>query len=388
MKRERREGKKILFVTPGFEEGGGERFMLNLFDNIDTERFRVTLLSWCVRRSHLSDMIPRHVKHIDLDLRGRFRYRLPGLIWRMARLIRSERPHIIVCMLNEWHIATFLARALSGLKPALILEEQGGISSWLDFLREKRPTRAAIVRFLYKHIYLKYADSVICCSNDVADDFAVNFGSDRRNLRPILNPLDVAAVEKMAQEEVDHPWLHDGLPVVIGVGRLAAHKGNKHLVRAFAQVNSEHPARLMIVADGPERPEIEALIGELGIGDAVAILGYRSNPFKYVARSTLFVCPSVSEGCPYVVEEALAVGTPVVATRCTGSTEILQRGRCGLLVPQGDVQALSHAILEVIRDAGLRERLSSLGRQRARDFSVKTVVPEYEEVFCQHSQPA
>jgi glycosyltransferase involved in cell wall biosynthesis len=378
------EGKKILFVTPGFEEGGGERFMINLFTNIDTKRFQITLLSWRVRESHLLALIPPHVKHIDLDLRGRFRCKLPGLIWRMAGLIRSERPDIIVCMLNEWHIATFLARALSGLRPALILEEQGGISCWLDFLRRTSPVRAALVRFLYKHVYLKYADSVICCSNDVADDFAGNFGTDRRRLRPILNPLDVAAVEDMAQQEVHHPWFHDRVPVVIGVGRLTPHKGNKVLVEAFYRANSEHPARLVIVADGPERPEIEALIRDLGITDAVAILGYQSNPFKYVGRSTLFVCPSVSEGCPYVVEEALAAGTPVVATRCTGTTEILEGGRCGLLVPQGDVEALSDAMLRVIRDAELRERLSSLGRRRARDFSVKTIVSAYEEVFCEH----
>jgi glycosyltransferase involved in cell wall biosynthesis len=378
------ETKKILFVTPAFEEGGGERFMINLFTNIDTERFRVTLLSWRVRRSHLLDLIPAHVEHIDCGLRGRFRYRLPGLIWRMARLIRSERPDIIISMLNEWHIATFLARALSGLKPALILEEQGGISSWLDFLRKKSPVRAALVRLFYKYVYLRRADSVICCSNDVADDFARNFGSDRRRLRPILNPLDVATVEETAREEVNHPWFHGGLPVVTGVGRLIPHKGTRLLVEAFARVNSEHPAKLVIVADGPERPEIEALITDLGIADAVAILGYQSNPFKYVARSTLFVCPSASEGCPYVVEEALAVGTPVVATRCTGSTEILQQGRCGLLVPQGDVDALSAAILEVMTDAKLRERLASLGRRRAQDFAVKTIIAEYEEVFCEH----
>jgi glycosyltransferase involved in cell wall biosynthesis len=378
------EPKKILFVTPAFEEGGGERFMINLFTNIDTERFRVTLLSWRVRNSHLLDLIPAHVKHIDFDLRGRFRYRLPGLIWRMARLIRSERPDIIVCMLNEWHIATFVARALSGLKPVLILEEQGGISSWLDFLRKNSPVRAALVRLLYKYVYLRRADSVICCSNDVADDFADNFGSDRRSLRPILNPLDVAAVEQMAREEVDHPWFGDCLPVIIGVGRLTPHKGNRLLVEAFARVRSEQPARLVIVADGPERPEIEALIADLGIADAVAILGYQSNPFKYVARATLFVCPSASEGCPYVVEEALAVGTPVVATRCTGSTEILEEGMCGLLVPPGDVDALSAAILRVMTDAKLRERLASLGRRRAQDFAVKTIIAEYEEVFCEH----
>jgi glycosyltransferase involved in cell wall biosynthesis len=376
--------KKILFVTPGFEEGGGERFMINLFANIDTSRFEMTLLSWRIRKSHLLDLIPPYVKHVDLGLNGRFRYRLPGLVWRMARLIRSERPDLIVCMLNEWHIATFLARALSGRRPALLLEEQGGISCWLDFLRKRSPVRAALVRFLYRHVYLKWADCVICCSNDVADDFVCNFGTDRRRLRPILNPLSVEAVEEMAREDVDHRWFGDRLPVVIGVGRLTPHKGNKLLVEAFARVRSEQAARLVIVADGPERPEIEALIADLGIGDAVEILGYQSNPFKYVARSTLFVCPSASEGCPYVVEEALTVGAPVVATRCTGSTEILQEGRCGLLVPQGDVGALADAILRVIRDSELRENLSSLGRRRAEDFSVKTVIPQYEEVFCEH----
>jgi glycosyltransferase involved in cell wall biosynthesis len=377
--------KRILFVTPAFEEGGGERFMINLFANIDTTRFQITLVSWRVRRSHLLDLVPSHVKHVDLGLEGRFRRRLPGLLWRMVRIIRSERPDVLVCMLNEWHILAFVARMLSGLRPVLILEEQGGISCWLDFLRDKSPLRASIVRFLYRHVYLKYADSVICCSNDVAEDFRSNFGAADGKLRPILNPLDIAGVQRMARDDVDHPWFNDALPVVVGVGRLTPHKGNRLLVEAFARVNAEHPSRLVIIADGPERPEIETLINDLGICDAVEILGYRSNPFKYVSRSTVYVCPSVSEGCPYVVEEALAVGTPVVATRCTGSTEILEQGKCGLLVPQGDVAALSEAILKVIRDADLREKLAFLGRQRAEDFSIGTIVPHYEAAFCEHA---
>ncbi|MFH1221331.1 MAG: glycosyltransferase [Candidatus Eisenbacteria bacterium] len=374
----------LLFVTPCFEEGGGERFMVNLFANLDTDRFAMILLSWRVRKSHFIDLIPPHVRHIDLGLRERFRYELPGLIWKMRSVLRRERPDIIVCMLNEWHIVTLLAMRLSGLRPALILEEQGGISCWLDVLRKEQSLRAGIVEFLYKHVYLRCADMVICCSNDVARDFDRNFGADRSKLRPILNPLDTASIESMAKEDVDHPWFNKGLPIVIGVGRLTPHKGNRFLVQAFARVNAELPARLIIVADGPERPEIEKLIEDLGIKDVADILGYRSNPFKYLARSTVFVCPSLSEGCPYVVEEALAVGTPVVATRCTGSTEILQDGKCGLLVPQEDVDALAQAILRVLKDKDLQQNLSRLGRQRAQDFSVKAITREYERAFSEY----
>ena len=98
--------------------------------------------------------------------------------------------------------------------------------------------------------------------------------------------------------------------------------------------------RLLILGEGEERPRLESLVAELGLGDCVALPGFGANPYAYLVRAAVFVLSSISEALPTALIEAMAVGTPVVATDCKcGPREILQDGRFGALVPVGDVAA-------------------------------------------------
>jgi glycosyltransferase involved in cell wall biosynthesis len=119
------------------------------------------------------------------------------------------------------------------------------------------------------------------------------------------------------------------------------------LIRAFAKVRQCRSARLMILGEGEERPQLEALTQELGLGDDVALPGFQGNAMAYMANSALFVLSSAWEGLPTVLIEALAAGTRVVSTDCpSGPREILQEGRLGALVPVGDAAGLSQAMME------------------------------------------
>ena len=133
--------------------------------------------------------------------------------------------------------------------------------------------------------------------------------------------------------------------MVIAVGRLVAVKDYPSLIRAFAVVRRKHDVRLMILGEGEDRPQLESLIVELGLADCVALPGFEANPYAYMAWAALFVLSSISEALPTALIEAMAVGTPVVATDCKcGPREVLQDGRFGALVPVGDVAALAAAI--------------------------------------------
>jgi glycosyltransferase involved in cell wall biosynthesis len=198
-------------------------------------------------------------------------------------------------------------------------------------------------------------------------------------MRAILNPLDLDAVRKEAEQEVNHPWFDDLVPVVVGVGRLTPRKGNHILVEAFARARREVEARLLIVADGPERERVETMARDLGVADDVEILGYQENPFKYVRRSAVFVSPSVAEGFAYVVAEAMAVGTPVVAAECAGPAEVLAYGKCGLLAPPGDSAELAERMVRLLGSRGLRRRLAALAERRVEDFDVARITRRYEE---------
>lgn len=139
------------------------------------------------------------------------------------------------------------------------------------------------------------------------------------------------------------------------------------LIRAFALVQGRRPCRLLILGEGQARPRLEALIADLRLTEWVALVGYQSNPYAFLARAALFVLSSAWEGSPNVLTEAMALGIPVVSTDCpSGPAEVLEGGRFGRLVPVGNPAALATAI-EMTLDRPLPAAL------------LRSAVSEYEQ---------
>jgi glycosyltransferase involved in cell wall biosynthesis len=166
--------------------------------------------------------------------------------------------------------------------------------------------------------------------------------------------------------------------VIVAVGRLAAQKDFATLLRAFARLRAQQPARLLILGEGRERPQLEALARELGIADAVAMPGYAENPFAALARADLYVMSSRYEGLPGALIQALACGCRIVSTDCpSGPAEILDHSRYGRLVPVGDEKALAGAMQEALAAPHDAQRQ----RERAALFSVPRAVDAYLELL-------
>jgi glycosyltransferase involved in cell wall biosynthesis len=165
--------------------------------------------------------------------------------------------------------------------------------------------------------------------------------------------------------------------VILGVGRLEAQKDFATMLRAFALVNEQLPARLMILGEGSQRKILETLAEALGVSDRVVMPGYVSNPYAYMRHSALFVLSSAWEGFPSVLVEAMACGCRVVSSDCpSGPREILENGRWGTLTPVGDTGAMAAAMLNELQSPpppGLA--------QAARRFSVDAAVAQYLQVM-------
>lgn len=175
-------------------------------------------------------------------------------------------------------------------------------------------------------------------------------------------------------------------PRFIAVSRVLKLKGVDITIRAFAGVVKEiREARLVIAGDGPDRPEFEALVAELGLADHVHFAGWLSeNDVKQQLRqSDVFVQHSlVAEGWPVGVAEASAMGLPVVVTRCAGLTEQVVDGVTGLIVPMRDVHAMQESMLQLARDPNLRARIGAAGRERmVQSFGVKGQIAKLEQVL-------
>ena len=205
------------------------------------------------------------------------------------------------------------------------------------------------------------ADGIIAVSQGVADDVADITGIDPARIRVVRNPNITPEFYQLAEQPVDHPWFEpDQPPVLIGMGGLRNAKDFPTLIRAFARVAETRPCRLMILGRGHKHEELLKLADTLGISDRVLLPGFIENPFAYVSRCALFVLSSRWEGSPNVLTEALALGTPVVATNCrSGPYEITQAGQYGRLVPVGDVEAMSQAINETLDNPPDAEWLKS-----------------------------
>jgi glycosyltransferase involved in cell wall biosynthesis len=210
-----------------------------------------------------------------------------------------------------------------------------------------------VQRFSMRRFY-PWADGIVVPSRGAALDLAEVSGLAPQRIRVIPNPIVTPALAELAQASVDHPWLQfpvqsPAIPVILGVGELCARKDFGTLICAFALVRRERPARLVILGKGRQRETLEALARELGVGADVSLPGFVHNPYPYMKRASVFVLSSVYEGFGNVLVEALATGTPVVATDCpSGPREILEDGRYGHLVPVGDVQGLARGILDTL----------------------------------------
>jgi glycosyltransferase involved in cell wall biosynthesis len=183
----------------------------------------------------------------------------------------------------------------------------------------------------------------------VAEDLSYVTRVPDGSITVLPNPVVTAELFEQAKECPGHAWFMEGaLPVILGVGRLTPQKDFPTLLHAFARVQRDRPSRLVILGEGAERPVLEQLSRQLGIEDKVSLPGFVSNPFAFMARAAVFASSSAWEGLPGALIQALACGTPCVASDCPGSREVLDDGRFGSLVPVGDVSALAASIVALL----------------------------------------
>ena len=262
----------------------------------------------------------------------------------LIRYLRRERPSAILATRVHSSCLAVLARRFSGVRTRVIVRESNMVGPGL---RAMKPMKRWAIFFAIRYCYPR-ADRVIAVSRGSAEELNEQFGIPWEKLSVVYSPIISDALRNRASAPLDHEWFQEGQPpVILSVGRLTAQKDQQTLIRAFALVRKNVAARLLILGEGENRAELEALVSELGLASDVSLPGFHKNPFAFMARARLFVLSSAWEGLPGALIQALACGCPVVSTDCpSGPREILQDGRLGRLVPVGDSTSMADAILE------------------------------------------
>jgi glycosyltransferase involved in cell wall biosynthesis len=316
----------------------------------------------------LRDDVDPAVSVVQLDVP-----RLPGVglatgCPRIRSYVRRAEPAAFVSTMTFANVVTLLATLGDADGTALIPAEHDtfGMSDGA----KRRLTRALATR-----LYAR-ADHVIAVSEGAAESVVTGTRAGSEEVSVLHNPIDVAGIRQAAVEAVDHPWLaDDDLSVVLGVGRMTPQKDFPTLVRAFQQLRREREdARLIVAGKGEGLDSLQSLVAELDLEGSVDLPGYVDNVYGYMDRADVFALSSAWEGLPTVLIEALACGTPVVATDCpSGPREILRDGELGPLVPVDDPEALADALAATLASPPDPGPL----RARADDFAPEAVIDDY-----------
>ena len=265
---------------------------------------------------------------------------------------------------------------------------------------------AVLIKLLYGR-----SDLIVAASEGIKADLADNFSLPLDKIKVIYNPCDLEYIAKKSEEVLDpqeQAFFEQG-ETLVTVGSLTRQKGQWHLIRALAEVRKSRPGvKLVILGEGELRSSLSDLIVYMELINAVKLAGFVDNPFKYMSRAALFVLPSLYEGFPNVLVEAMACETAVVASDCpSGPREILapktdfrkvtgdaEYAEYGILVPScsgvfaGAYEPLSReeeimagVIIRVLDERTLKEQYIELGKRRVQTFARAGIVGRWVEVI-------
>jgi glycosyltransferase involved in cell wall biosynthesis len=290
--------------------------------------------------------------------------------WRLSRLLKQLRPDVVHA--HDPHGVAMAAIALSmstlPTQPRLIASRR------VDFhLRG-----SALSRWKYRQV-----DCFICASEAIRT-MLVGDGIATRRTVTVHEGIDLARVKAAPPAELHKElWLPHHAPLVGNVAALVPHKGQRHLIEAAALVVRKVPdARFVIAGEGELRPALERQIKEHRLEKHVLLAGFRPDVLSLHKAFDVFVMSSITEGLGTSLLDAMAAAKPIVATATGGIPEVVVDGVTGILVPPRDDASMAAAIVQLLKDAALRQQMGYAGLARARDlFSSERMLKETLKVY-------
>jgi glycosyltransferase involved in cell wall biosynthesis len=335
-------GAIAVFVR-GLSGGGAQRdavLLANGLAAVGATSVVVTLDA----KGPLRDVIDPNVALVDLG-QGR-KLRMLSAIPALRRYFQGQQPAVFIASEASGNLIATLAAASSpkAQRPKLVLREVASPAQ----ARLTDPYWQNRLGYRLAPWFYPMADLVLALTEPARRDLVSHFR--------VPNDKAVCLGTNAVFSEADYARLsgaerHPDPNLIVAVGRLSPEKDFATLIRALARVRQTRPVRLAIAGDGPERSALEALAAASGVADAVDFLGFQADPSRVVLTAAAFVSSSLYEGFGNVIVEAMAAGTPVVATDAPyGPRAILRDGQLGRLVPVGDAAAMATAIEATLDD--------------------------------------
>jgi glycosyltransferase involved in cell wall biosynthesis len=365
---------KIVFVITGTGVGGAEKILYHTSTLLDRARYVPYICSLkekgaIARNVETAGIEVHSLTMTDGDQFGGWFASLAAL-FRLTRYVMKVKPAIVHSFLFRANILARIAASLARV-PLVIssVRVMGGEKTYYHTIEK-------ITSFMVNHY--------ITVSESVKAHLVRTAGIPERKITTIYNGIalnDHSAASHAEQQPPSGLKADDRL--VLTVGRLHRQKGYDVLIRAFAQVRKEYSTlQLLIIGEGEEENSLKNLAKSLDLTDQVIFAGLRLDSDRIFPLAELFVLPSLWEGMPNAVLEAMAAGKPVVATDVGGVPELVLHGETGLLVPPGDPDALARAILDLCADPVKAHTMGEAGRVRVHEhFRIAAMIEKTDGLY-------
>ena len=370
--------QKIIFLINSLSTGGAEKILSILADEFIKKKYEVEIIF--LEKNEFYNLDKKIKKTYLSNFNGsensikKLLY-IPILAWRLKKYIKQNNISLIQSHIFRANYVNILAK-LFGSRHIVQVVTAGRISRYKEL-----GFNGKINLWLIKHLYSK-ADIIISKAKGMQDDMNKLFYFQNRQI-VINNPYDITKIIALSGEDVTDFTFDINKKYLISVGRLIPLKRNHELIHSLQYLDASIEA--IFLGDGSEKENLLDLAKKLNVKNRVHFLGQVQNPYKYLARSDIFVSCSESEGFPNVLVEAMICGVPVVSSDCvSGPREILtpdKDNEYGLLFCVGDSQKMIEHIKFLFNNNYERSKYIENAKKRAKDFSLENIIKEYKKVL-------
>jgi sugar transferase (PEP-CTERM/EpsH1 system associated) len=360
-----------MIITHDLAVGGLQQIVVNLAQNICRDKYDISVL--CLR--NLGEYVPEFeklgIKVFFVRKGKRTNY---FLFFRIARLLREEKIQIIHTHNSQPLVDGTLGALLSGVRH-IIHTEHGRV------FPDKR-------RYIFmERVLSRFVFKVVGVSDQTAHNMNKYVKIPLSKITTVVNGIDGAKYNtKFATDKKKAELgLAPQAPVIGMIGRLVKEKGLEYLISALKTIIRSYPGiRLVIVGQGVLQDHLKELVAQQGIQNYVVFTGSRLDTPQLYRVFDLFVLPSISEGLPMVLLEAMAAGCPIIATKVGGIPSLIQHGFNGSLVPPKDPDSLAEEIIKLLGDREKRKEYSENGQRIFKEsYDVRIMTRKYESLYEQ-----
>jgi glycosyltransferase involved in cell wall biosynthesis len=369
------EKKHIIHIRDSSGIFGAERVILTLAKNIDPSRFAFTLL--CLRRKDgrsealIKTAGQKGIEVLTVNVQGRFD---PSAIRRIRKLLKENSADIIHSHDFKSDFYSLLASMGTGIKRVATAH-----GSTKDSILKR------VYLFFNEKLIYNFFDRIVVVSEDLFSSLS-DRGVPPKKIKIVQNGLDLSLLENGSSFAETVPLtIPSGKKVFAVIGRIFPDKGHRYFLEAFVAVKKNYPDIFgLIVGDGPAMSETKQLVAELGLSDSIVLCGVRSDMKTIYEMIDFLVIPSLREGLPYVLLEAMASHVPVVATSVGDIPLLVRDGETGYLVPAGDVRELTKRMADLLADPKRSAAMAGAAFSHvANKFSARIMVSETEKLYSE-----